>query len=214
MLQINNLSVRYPGKDWLFQDVSFALNRGETLLVRGANGSGKTTLLYAISNVIPSMIEAEKTGEVLLDDELLNNLLLQNLIPKLSLMLCNPLWELFFTNPEEEIIFALENMGLSETEMEKRIKTVLKDFGIGEWLRFPTHKLSAGWQKMVVLALQAAIIPQIMLLDEPLNGLSKANIELVLNWMKKYAKEGGILIMAEHSQHVETLKPSILQLGR
>lgn len=212
MLQINNLSVRYPQQDWLFKDVSLILNKGETLWLKGTNGSGKTSLLYAVANVIPLMIEAERTGEVFLDNDLLNDVPLNNLIPELSLMLCNPYWDLFFTYPEDEIVFALENIGLSVSEIDGRLKSVSEEFGLGEWLKFPTHKLSAGWQKMVVLAVHAAIRPKILLLDEPLNGLSPANIATVMNWLAGYSREGGILIIAEHSPLITKLIPAILNL--
>jgi len=212
MLQTNNLSVRYPLQDWLFKDVSLILNKGETLWLKGANGSGKTSLLYAVANVIPQMIEAERTGEFFLYNDLLNDISLQNLIPKLSLMLCNPYWDMFFTCPEDEIVFALENIGLSESEIDGRLKSVSEEFGFGEWLKFPTHKLSVGWQKMVVLAVHAAIRPKILLLDEPLNGLSPANITTVMNWLAGYTSKGGILIIAEHSPLIAKLNPAILNL--
>lgn len=213
MLQVRNLSVCYPGQNHLFRAISFDLDSGQTFWLKGINGSGKTSLLYALSNVIPQMIEAEKTGEVFLDNDLLNEVPLQNLIPKLSLMLCNPVWELFFTYPEDEIVFALENISLSEAEMESRVREVSDTFCLGSWLNHPTHKLSAGWQKMVVLAVHAAIKPRVLLLDEPFNGLSDASSEKVLSWLINYTKEGGSLIIAEHSALVERLNPAILQLG-
>lgn len=214
MLQVNDLSVRYPGQKFLFRNLSFTLGQGETLWLKAPNGSGKTTLLYALSNVIPLSIEAERVGEVWLDDTLLNDIPLPNLLPKLSLMLCNPAWELFFTYPEEEIIYALENLGLSEAEIGDRLNSICRDFALEKWLQTPVHKLSAGWQKMVVLAAYCAVRPRVLLLDEPFIGLSDINAEKVLNWLKKYVRDGGSLIIAEHTSLVMQLSPILLELEK
>ena len=213
MLQVNDLSVRYPGQKFLFANLSFTLNKGETLWLKAPNGSGKTTLLYALCNVIPRAIDAERTGEIRLDNVLVNDIPLQKLLPDLSLMLCNPDWELFFTYPEQEMIYALENLGLSDAEIKDRLNKAISDFGLEPWLHTPTHKLSAGWQKMVVLAVHAVVKPKVLLLDEPFNGLSDANTERVLVWLKHFTREGGSLIIAEHSPLVTKLDPTVFELG-
>lgn len=213
MLEVNGLGVKYSDKNFLFRDISFTLNPGQTLWLKSPNGSGKTTLLYALSNVIPLSIEAERSGEIWLDKALLNDIPLPQLIPNLSLMLCNPAWELFFTYPEEEIVFALENLNLDEAEIKKRLASVCRDFALDKWLQTPVHKLSAGWMKMVVLAAHSAVRPRILLLDEPLSGLSEMNALRVLNWLKQYVRDGGILITAEHSPLMEQLNPIRLELG-
>ncbi|MFO7660146.1 MAG: ABC transporter ATP-binding protein [Candidatus Cloacimonadaceae bacterium] len=214
MLQVNDLSVRYPGQKFLFENLSFTLGQGETLWLKAPNGSGKTTLLYALSNVIPISIVADRSGEVLLDNVLLNDVPLPNLLPVLSLMLCNPGWELFFTFPEEEIIFALENLNLSEAEIGDRLNSICSDFALEQWMQTPVHKLSAGWQKMVVLAAHCAVKPRVLLLDEPFNGLSDVNAARVMSWLKNYLRDGGSLIIAEHSPRIEQLNPTLLELGK
>ncbi len=215
MLQVKKLSLRYPESDIdLLTDISFTLNDGEVLWLKGANGAGKTSLLYAISNVIPQSISCSRTGDIVLYDELMNEVPVNKLIPKISLMLSNPHWELFFSTPEDEIVFALENIGLADAEIKDRVSSVCAAFNLEQFMKFPSNKLSIGWQKMVILAVHAAIMPKVLLLDEPFNGLSETNINRVLDWLKSYLTKGNSVIIAEHSEKVKILNPVILDISK
>ncbi|HOV16141.1 MAG TPA: ABC transporter ATP-binding protein [Candidatus Cloacimonadota bacterium] len=213
MLEVRQLGVRYPGQDFLFQDLSFQVSEGEVLWLRGPNGAGKTTLLYAVSNIIPSSVQAERQGSVFLNGENITTLPINKLIPKLSIVLSNPAWEMFFSTAEEEILFALENMGLPEKEIEQRLKTIAEQFELMPMLNEPSLHFSAGWQKMLVLAVHAAIRPQVLLLDEPFAGLSDESVKKVINCLKDYLAKGGCLILAEHSSAVTELEPVTLNLS-
>lgn len=215
MLQVKKLSLRYPESDKdLLTDVSFTLNDGQVLWLKGANGAGKTSLLYAISNVIPQSISCSRTGDIVLYDELMNEVPVNKLIPKISIMLSNPHWELFFTTPEDEIVFALENIGLADAEITDRVSSVCDAFNLEQFMKFPSCKLSIGWQKMVMIAVHAAVMPKVLLLDEPFNGLSDTNIYRVIDWIKSYLAKDNSVIIAEHSEKVNLLKPVIMQLSK
>jgi len=214
MLEVNNLSVRYPNQDkYLLKDISFKLNCGETLWVQGENGSGKSTLLYAISNIIPQAITATRIGDIKFNNNLINEIPINKHIPQISIMLSNPQWELFFTYPEDEIVFALENIGLSEPEIKNRVIQICDLFRLNDILEVPSNHLSVGWQKMLVLAIHAAIRPKILILDEPLNGLSDDNTQFVLNWMKEFVSDNRILIIADHKEVFSDLNPAVLKIG-
>ena len=213
MLQVKQLSLCYPNAEPLWQDISFHLKQGDALWLKGANGSGKTSLLYTLANVIPQTIEATRQGEIYLQGSLSNDIPLNCLSPQVSLSLSNPKWEMFFTTLEEELCFALENIGLTPVEIETRLQAALTRFHLIDWLECPVHKLSPGWQKMVSLAAQAALKPGVLLLDEPLAGLSETNAQLVIDWMQDYLKEGGVIVAAEHSHLINEMHPQILVLA-
>lgn len=214
MLEVKDLSLAYPEQPPLLQHLSFSLDRAQLLMIKGANGCGKTSLLHSICNVIPQLIKADRQGAILLEGEVLNEVHVNQLTPRMSMALSKPAWEFFFTSVQEEIIFALENLGLPESEMEARLQEVLHSFNLLDKQDFPLHKLSVGWQKMASLAVQAAISPKLLLLDEPLNGLSLSNQTAVLNWLQDYLSQGGILLVAEHSEKLNELSPQILDLSR
>jgi energy-coupling factor transporter ATP-binding protein EcfA2 len=213
MLVVKDLSLAYPGQKSLLKHLSFRLEQAHLLWLKGVNGCGKTSLLYSLCNIIPQHIRADRQGEVLLNGVRLNELPVNQLAPKLTMALNNPEWEFFFNSVTEEIIFALENLGLPEVEIETRLQKTLQTFSLTDKQDFPLHRLSAGWQKMASLAVQAAIEPNVLLLDEPLNGLSQSNQTAVLNWMQDFLDKGGILLVAEHSNVLHDLSPHILDLS-
>jgi energy-coupling factor transporter ATP-binding protein EcfA2 len=214
MFEVNNLSIKYPHQSsYLLSSVNFTIQNGETLWLRGPNGSGKTSLLYAICNVIPREIDAEREGDVILDNQILNDTPLNKLIPLISLVMANPNWELFFSNSQNEIVFSLENLGLNSSEIKKRITDAGLRFDLVNLMDFDSNKLSEGWKKLVVLAVHAAIRPRILLLDEPFNGLSQTHLEKVVDWLNDYLSSGGSLIIADHNEIVSALNPKILNLG-
>jgi energy-coupling factor transport system ATP-binding protein len=212
MLEVSNLAIRYPNQDFLIKDVSFCLKAGESLWLTGANGTGKSSLLYALCNIIPQLLQAERPGRIKLFCEDVSEVSVNRLIPDISLAFSDPRWEFFFSTPRDDMIFVLENIGLKDEEINTRINNICKRFQMKPWLDYPSYQLSSGWQKISSLAVQAVINPSLLLLDEPLNGLSEKLAELVLNWLQDYLKQGGILVIAEHSGSMKKLNPKELNL--
>jgi energy-coupling factor transporter ATP-binding protein EcfA2 len=215
MLEVNNLSVTYrDSSEPIISDLSFTLKKCEALWLKGSNGSGKTTLLLSLCNIIPQEIPASRTGDITLNNIRIDDQPLNKLIPILSIALSNPDWELFFSNPLDELVFALENIGLNHEVIKARIESVCSAFELHDKLDLASHQLSEGWKKLTALAVHSAICPQILLLDEPFNGLSKNGVRRVIEWLKSYLAQGGILIIAEHNDAVFELNPSCLTMDR
>jgi len=215
MLEVRDLSIKYYNQiEPLISCLSLTLRKGDVLWLKGKNGCGKTSVLYSICNVIPQMLSAERDGSIFFNDKLMNEVVVNNLAPDFSLLLSNPAWELFFSTIEGEIIFALENIGLTENEISERLSYVTDTFRLNQWKHLNTHHLSYGWQKMVNLAVHAAIKPSVLLLDEPLSGLSDDNKNIVLLYLSEYQKSGGIAILAEHSDSINELQPQIMCLDK
>lgn len=159
------------------------------------------------------MVQAERQGEILVAGENITSKPLQKLIPQLSIALYNPSWELFFTTAEEELLFALENLGLPETEIEERIRTVTAQLGLESMLSKTSLHLSQGWQKLLILAVHMAIRPQVLLLDEPFVGLSETSLKRAINCLTLYLEAGGSLVLAEQSPSAAELKPIVQKLN-
>jgi energy-coupling factor transport system ATP-binding protein len=214
MLNIHNLSVKYPDNAAnTFTNVSFVLNNGEALWLKGANGIGKSTLLYAIANVIPQILDAHREGNISLDGININYKLVNELIPDISLMLSNPAWELLFSSIDDEIVFALENLGLKDDDIKERLTEAKSFFLLNQWDSYQPHQMSWGWQKMLSCAVHYAIKPKVLLLDEPFNGLAVDNANIVVKWLKGFLQDGGILIVADHQTKVMGLNPKVLNLS-
>lgn len=213
MLEVKNLTVTYPeAAKPVFADISFAMQAGEMLRLEGANGSGKTTLLYSLCNAIPQEIPAQRQGTVLLNERDMTSIPLNMLIPDMMLVLQNPAWQLFFPTVQDEIVYALENIGLTTAEIRARLDDALTCFRLNELAKAIPAQLSLGGQKLLTLAVAYAIQPKVLLLDEPLNNLAADNKVLVIDWLREYCQQGGILIAAEHDPVFATLHPQSLLL--
>ena len=214
MLEVNSLSIKYNDQvKYLFSPVSFSLQAGNILCLQGANGSGKTSLLYALCNVIPQILEADRDGLLFLDGKNYNSIPVNLLMPDISMMLSNPHWQLFYPTPEEEIVFVLENAGLQEHEIEERLNNALHLFQLVQFRHAQSASFSYGQQKMILFAVQAAINPKLLLLDEPFDGLSEQNVILVVEWLKAYTKSGGMLIIADHTGLLNSMQTKIFSLS-
>lgn len=213
MFIVNNLSVRFHDNPAnTFANVSFVLNKGEALWLKGAIGVGKTTLLYAMVNVIPQIVSAHRNGSIELEGHVISEVSVNELMPDVSMVLSNPAWELLFPSIDDEIVFTLENMGLPEQEIDKRLKAIKDDFCLSQWDGYKPCQLSVGWQRMLSLAIHCVINPKVLLMDEPFSGLSADNTDVILAWQKRYLASGGILIVTDHQQAVMELRPTILCL--
>jgi len=206
MLEVHNLSIRYSDSDeCLFRDLSFKLNAGSLLWVKGPNGCGKTSLLYALANIIPQHINALRDGIITLEGKALTDVPISQLMPDLALSMQNTAWQLLFPSIEEELIYALENLGLSDEEIETRLAAALSRFNLTSYKNSHPNQLSGGFQKLLSLAIIDTISPQLILLDEPFNGLSDSNIQIVNDWLKNMQLCGKIMIIADHFEGLADL---------
>lgn len=220
-LQVSHLSVSYPDRETVpssphlpvFSDLSFCLEKGETLWLKGANGCGKTTLLYTLANVIPQHIKATVSGEIILNSRDSRHIPVRYMLPELALSLSNPAWQLFFPTVEEEIAFALQELGTPTQAMAARIRSAIECFGLEELLDCNPAELSYGWQKLVCIAALEVASPGIMLLDEPLSGLSDSLAEAVLDWIKRSVEQGKSFVIAEHDGRIGAVANIVLHLG-
>lgn len=206
ILAVENLSFRYSEQDrFLFEDLEFSLNNGDILAVHGASGSGKTTLLYILNGIIPRHIKGIISGKILLKNCDHANASLPELSQKISMIMQNPAHQLFFPSVEQELAFAPENLCLSSDEIEKRVSEALKLLDIEELRYAETAKLSYGQQKLTALAAVYTLQPNILMLDEPANGLSQSRKENVINMINAYSEKGRILVLADHDPEILNL---------
>lgn len=158
------------GERVLFRGLGFALARGEAMQIAGPNGIGKTSLLRIAAGLLPPFAgRVEREGGIALLDD------------RLALDEHRPLGQ--------ALAFWARIDGRA-AEVER--------FGLGELLDVPVRYLSTGQRKRAALARLAAQAAPIWLLDEPLNGLDVAAVELVQALTAEHCASGGIALIASH----------------
>ena len=164
-ISLRNLSFSYGTQRAILTDINLEIAPGETVGLIGANGAGKTSLFLTICGILKATY-----GEVKLFDRPIQA---GQFNPEIGLVFQNPDDQLFCPTVRDDIAFGLENINLSPEEVEKRINTALSLTGVTHLADRISHQLSGGEKCMVAIAAVLAMLPQVVLYDEP-----SANLDL------------------------------------
>lgn len=166
LLEACNLTFGYNGQPVL-GNLNFQLWPGQNLGLCGANGSGKTTLFRCLTG-----LEKCQSGQILLQGRPIKTEKdFSFLRRKVGYSLQNAEDQLIFPTVLEDICFGPLNLGLNQAEAEAEAKEMLGKIGLDGFENRLTHELSGGQQKLVALAAVFVMHPEVLLLDEPFNGL-------------------------------------------
>ncbi|MBF4694450.1 ABC transporter ATP-binding protein [Fusibacter ferrireducens] len=199
LLEINNLVVEYVADRKVIKavnNVSFTLNKGETLGLVGETGAGKTTIAKAIMRILPDPPAKIKSGEILFEGKDIMKMSEHKIRDirgnSISMIFQDPMTAL---NPIMTIGKQIaETIGLHEklSRAEAEIKAIkmLEKVGIpGERFSEYPHQFSGGMKQRVVIAMALACEPDLLLADEPTTALDVTIQAQVLEMMDKLKKE-------------------------
>ena len=164
-ISLRNLCFSYSNERSILTDINLEIASGETVGLIGANGAGKTSLFLTICGILQPTY-----GEVKLCDRAIEA---GQFNPEIGLVFQNPDDQLFCPTVRDDIAFGLENIELSPEEIETRINAALSLTGVTHLADRISHQLSGGEKCMVAIAAVLAMLPQIVLYDEP-----SANLDL------------------------------------
>ena len=198
IVEAHNISFRYPHQATPSTPTSLGVAAGDCLLITGESGSGKSTLLRCLAGMIPHLYHGELTGEVWIDG--LNSVTtpLWQLAERAGLVFQNPATQMLTFTVADEIIFGLENLGLSRTEISQRLEEVLTLFHLQDLRQRNPQSLSGGEQQRLALAAIVARRPRILLLDEPLSMLDTTAVQEFISYLAHIIAAGTTIIISEH----------------
>jgi energy-coupling factor transport system ATP-binding protein len=184
-------------------DLTLTVGEGDFLGIIGHTGSGKSTLLQLMSGLL-----APSSGRVLLSGTDLNNRrdpqskrARRSLHTQVGIAFQYPEYQLFARTVAEDIAFAPRNAGLSEEEVDERVRFAMQLLGLDyeRFAQLSPFDLSGGEMRRVALAGVLAAKPRILILDEPAAGLDPAGREELLAAIEHYHREGAGIVMVSHS---------------
>jgi putative ABC transport system ATP-binding protein len=191
--------------------VDLAVERGETVALRGRSGSGKSTLLNLVGGIdapdagtisvagvdLSSLSEHERT---LFRRERIGFVYQSfNLVPTLSVA--------------DNVRLVLELNKVPAAEASRRIASLLDAVGLADRMDSYPDVLSGGEQQRVAIARALAHEPAVLLADEPTGNLDDVTAEGVLELLDKLVRTSGhTMLIATHSQHVASYCDRVLEL--
>ncbi len=200
MIEVNSMSFRYH-QDWVLQDISFRVEKGEFLGMIGPNGSGKSTLLKVLCRLL-----TPQRGEVFFERVPLNRMDRVEIAKKIAVVPQEA--HTFFPFSVMEIVLMGRSPYLGHWMFERN-----KDLDISkkamEWTEVlpfserPIDELSGGERKRVFIARALAQEPEVILLDEPTANLDIHHQTDFLNLILTLNRERGLtIIMASHDMNI------------
>jgi energy-coupling factor transport system ATP-binding protein len=188
-----------PFEKKALDNVNINISEGEFVALIGHTGSGKSTLIQHINGLLkPSL------GKIIIDDvDITQKKINLNFIrKKVGLVFQYPEYQLFEETIEKDIAFGPKNLGLSDDDINKRVKRAMNMVG----LDFDNYKdkspfeLSGGQKRRVAIAGVVAMEPRVLILDEPTAGLDPKGRDDILGKIKDLHKEYNMtIILVSHS---------------
>jgi cobalt/nickel transport system ATP-binding protein len=175
LIHLKGITFSYPGAEPVLDDVDLQLRRGEKLGLVAPNGSGKTTLLHIIMGLLkPDSGQMEIFGKPVREE---NDFL--EVRHRIGLLFQDSDDQLFSPTVLEDVAFGPLNLGKSKQEAIDIARKTLAYLGLDGFESRITFKLSGGEKRLVSLATVLAMEPEVLLLDEPLNGLDAKTREAI-----------------------------------
>lgn len=188
-----------PTEQIALEDISFEIEDGKILGVIGHTGSGKSTLLQHLNGLLKP-----NSGEITIGDIEITRpgVSMVEVRKKVGLVFQYPEYQLFEETVAKDVAFGPKNLGLSDEEIEKRVKDAITIVGLDYELvkdRSP-FELSGGQKRAVAIAGVVAMMPDVLILDEPTAGLDPKSHNEVLDMVKKtHEVTGNITILVSHN---------------
>ena len=199
VVEIDKVSFKYKGsEECLLRHVSLNIKQGETVLLCGASGSGKTTVIRLINGLIPHYYPGELDGEVRVAGRSIRETELYELAGVVGTVFQNPRSQFFSVDTDGEIVFGPENIGIDPFEIKKRKRDVVAEMNLSGLLGRSLFELSGGEKQKIACASVSALLPEIILLDEPSSNLDWDAIEDLKEAIQRWKNQGKTIVISEH----------------
>lgn len=217
ILETKELSYVYgqgtPFEKTAVDHVSIAIDEGEFVGVIGHTGSGKSTLVQHLNGLIKPT-----SGAVLLDgrDIWAEPKKIRSVRFEVGLCFQYPEYQLFAETVYKDIAFGPQNMGLSEDEVNSRVKSAAQFVSLKpELLEKSPFDLSGGEKRRAAIAGVLAMEPKVLILDEPTAGLDPKGRDVILGQIREYQKERGstVLLVSHSMEDVARVSSKVLVMN-
>jgi len=200
IVDISGLSFTYSGTDQpAIRDIDIRVESGEFILLVGPSGCGKSTLCRCLNGLIPHFHTGEMKGRVLVMGKDTATTPTFILSQDVGFVFQNPENQLFALSVENDVAFALENLGYPRDEIRRRVDSALRTVDIESLRNKSPFELSGGQQQRVAIASILAMKPSLMIFDEPTSFLDPLSAQSLIRSISEIQDTTGMaVILVEH----------------
>lgn len=201
-LEFNNVSFSYD-KNIVLNNYSFSIDKGEILIIKGKSGIGKSTLLRLISG-----LETLRKGNIFLDGKEIT-------FEKIEKRNVGYLFQEFALFPHlnvfDNIAFGISN--LKYDEKKEKVRSLLELIELNGYEKRYPHELSGGEKQRIALARSLAVMPKLLLLDEPFSSLNIELREKLRLELREILKKVGITtIIVSHDLNDSIIADRVIEM--
>ena len=191
-LRMEDVSYRYePDARPAVSHVTLEVERGSFVAVLGHNGSGKSTLAKLMNALfLPTEGRVLVCGMDTLTEEKV-----WNIRRHAGMVFQNPDNQIVANVVREDVAFGLENLGVSQDEMVRRVEAALSAVRMSEFAETAPHMLSGGQKQRVAIAGALAMEPELIIMDEATAMLDPSGRAEVLATVRKLNREKGMTVV-------------------
>jgi cobalt/nickel transport system ATP-binding protein len=200
VFRLENAGFSYSSDAPALSGVSLEIRRGERVCILGANGCGKSTLLKIFAGLLfPQSGTFSAFGEPLSPGQMENDAFAGDYHRKVGFIFQSADVQLFCSSVRDEIAFGLLQQGLSDSEVRMRTGDVMRLLGIEPLAEKTPFRLSGGEKKKVALAAVLAMNPDVLVLDEPTNGLDPRTQSWLVHLLDALHGAGKTIVVSTHN---------------
>lgn len=175
----------------VLKNININIPEGQFVAILGHNGCGKSTLAKLFNGLL-----IPQDGKIIVGGiETTNEEKIFDIRQNVGMVFQNPDNQIVATIVEEDVAFALENLGVPPTEIRRRVDETLKTVGMYEYREHAPHKLSGGQKQRIAIAGVLAMNPKCIVLDEPTAMLDPKGRKEIIQTIKMLNKERGTTVV-------------------
>jgi len=210
VIAVRGLTYRYPAlipghaPELVLRGVDLDVQVGEFLALMGAAGVGKSTLCLALNGIVPQATGGVIGGSVTVLGLDARRTPVAQLARHVGIVYQDPESQLYSATVEAEVAFGPENLAVPPDEIRERVEWALTVVGMSAYRgRAPAH-LSGGQKQRVAIAAALAMLPQVLILDEPtaaLDPLGRREVFRVIEQLRQ-DRRMTIVMVSQDAEHV------------
>lgn len=203
VVEIQNLTLKIK-KQTILENICFSMEKGKIHGLIGRNGSGKTMLMKCICGFVrPSSGEVRVWGKLIGKDI--------DFPSSTGIIIEVPGFIPYYSGYKNLRLLA----DLNETATKEAVKDSMRKVGLDPGLKRHVRKYSLGMRQRLGLAQALMENPNLLILDEPFNGLDKEGVEDMRKYMLELKKQGKTILIASHtSEDIQLLCDTVSEMDK